>query len=92
MLETGGNGSDGASPKGAAPKWRFVLTPEQEARAASAFRKALDDSVLAYEVGQLGLFHEEDETFIQREVERMLYEQKLPNGGDKERRMIERLE
>src|ERR1035437_2134226 len=74
------------------PRSRFVLTPEQEARAVSAFQKALDGSVLAYEVGQLGLFHEDDEEWIRREVERMLYDQKLPNGGDKERKMIKRFE
>ena len=73
------------------PKGRFVLTPEQRQRAVTAFEKAIDASVLADDVGQLGLFDEDDETYIRREVERMLYEQKLPNGGDKEPRMIERL-
>ena len=85
-------GGDVPGPAKAGTPYRFVLTPEQSKRATLAFEKALDASVLAYDVGQLGLFHEDDETFIRREVERMLYDQKLPNGGDKERRMIERLE
>jgi hypothetical protein len=70
---------------------RFVLTEAQRQLAVQAFESALADSVLAYDIAQLGLFHDEDETFIRREVERMLYDQKLPNGGEKEKRMIERL-
>src|ERR1019366_9103511 len=70
----------------------YKLTAEQRARATAAFERVLDEAVLPYEVGQLGLWSDEDETFIRREVERLLYEPKLANGGDKERSMIERLE
>lgn len=57
----------------------------------AAFQSVLDTSVPAYEIGQLKLFHDEEERFIREEVERKLYDPQLPNGGSKERRMIERL-
>ena len=69
------------------------LKPPAEvvARIRAAFMRVLDAAVPAYEVGQLNLFHDEDEKFIRDEVDRKLYEPQLPNGGQKERRMIERL-
>jgi hypothetical protein len=88
--EAGSPKAEIRNPNSQRPRYEF--TPEQDRLAIAAFEKALDDSVLPYDVGQLGLFHEDDETFIQREIERLLYEQKLPDGGDKERSMIERLE
>ena len=49
-----------------------------------------------YELGQLVLFGgneeiDQVEKYLHKEVERMLYEPTLPNGGNKERAMIERL-
>jgi hypothetical protein len=70
---------------------RLELTAEQFARGRAAVLAALAESMPAYEMGQLSLFTDEDEDFIRREVERMLYEPSLPNGGGKERRVIERL-
>ena len=40
---------------------------------------------------KLGIFTEEEEAFIQKEVERLLFEPELPNAGDKEREIIKRL-
>jgi hypothetical protein len=40
---------------------------------------------------QLKLFDDSDEDFITKEVERKLYIPLLPNGGDKERKIVERL-
>ena len=84
---------DGTSGGPASKKpYSFVHTDEQRERATAAFEKALDDAVPVEDVARLGLLNDvEDEMFIRREVERMLYEQKLPNGGHKERKMIERL-
>jgi hypothetical protein len=56
-----------------------------------AFQSVLDAAVPAYEIGQLRLFLDADERFIKEEVERKLYDPQLPNGGSKERRVIERL-
>ena len=69
----------------------YELTPQQEARAVAAFESVLANAVVAYEVGQLGLFDDKDEEYIRKEGERMLYEPQLPRGGAKERRFIERL-
>lgn len=73
------------------PGYRYSLSPEQARRAREAFQSALDSAAPPYELGQLHLFHDDEESFIRKEVERMLYEPQLPNGGQKERRMIERL-
>lgn len=67
------------------------ISKATELRAIAAFEEVLESAVPAYEVGQLHLFHDEDETYIQSEVERKLYEPQLPNGGAKERKIIERL-
>ena len=73
--------------------------PTERARPAAWHRRtnALaveihDDAVPPYEMGQLNFFPDEDEKYIRQEVERMSYEPELPNGGDKERKIIARLE
>ncbi|MDE2099464.1 MAG: hypothetical protein KGL39_19590 [Patescibacteria group bacterium] len=48
-------------------------------------------SVEANSFWQLKLFGETEEDFIRKEVERKLYLSQLPNGGDMERRIVERL-
>jgi hypothetical protein len=72
--------------------YRNRVSPEAAARARAAFQAALAASMPPYELGQLNLFEEEEERFIRHEVERKLYTPVLPNGGDKERRVIDRLE
>jgi len=67
------------------------LSKETKLRGRAAFADVLESSNAAYEIGQLHLFHDEDEAYIQSEVERKLYEPKLPNGGNRERKMIARL-
>ncbi len=62
------------------------------AHARSEFERVLDAAVPAYELGQLGLFNDDIEGFIRKEVDRKLYEPKLPNAGDRERKWVERLE
>lgn len=68
----------------------YELSSEAVRRAREAFERVLASAVPAYEVGQLLLFHDDDEAFIRKEVERKLYEPALPNAGSKERKMIER--
>lgn len=57
----------------------------------AAFRQALAEARAPFQTGQQELFPEEDEAFIQHEVERLLYEPKLPNAGNRERRWIKKL-
>lgn len=61
-------------------------------RAREEFLRVLATASPPLEVGQLHLFHDDDEAFIAREVDRHLYDPRLPCAGDKERRMIARLE
>jgi hypothetical protein len=68
--------------------------PDQELlrRIRCAWEKDLKlRSVEANSFWQLKLFGETEEDFIRKEVERKLYIPELPNGGDKERRIVERL-
>jgi hypothetical protein len=67
------------------------FTPEMHAHARAVFRAAIATAMLPYQSGQLDLFTDEEEQYIQREVERMLYEPKLPNAGEQERMWMERL-
>jgi hypothetical protein len=60
-------------------------------RAQEEFRRALDAAALPYRMGQLELFSDEEEQFIQNEVERKLYKPKLPNAGSRERLWLEKL-
>jgi len=84
--------SDGGEkpPEGTAHQHSY--TPEQERRSTEAFEAIVAMSVVSYEMGQLEFFEPEDETYIRHEVQRMLYEPQLPNGGDKERHVIARLQ
>lgn len=62
------------------------------ARAIRAeFLRVLDDAVPPYGIEELKIFDPADEQFIAREVERKLYEPKLPFGGARERKITERL-
>jgi hypothetical protein len=69
----------------------YELSKQGRERARRSFEEALENSAPGYELGQLQLFAEEDERFIKREVERKLHDPGLPNGGNRERRIIERL-
>lgn len=60
-------------------------------RAQEEFRRALDAAILPQRIGQLELFSDEEEQFIQQEVERKLYKPKLPNAGQSERIYLEKL-
>lgn len=66
-------------------------TKEQAERAQAEFRRVLDASVPAYELGQQKLFHDDDENYIRREVDRKLYVPRLPDAGDQERKWLTRL-
>lgn len=70
---------------------RYVLTSDAQHRAQVEFRLALDASMLPYRMGQLELFSDEEEQFIQHEVERKLHKPKLPNAGPRERLWLEKL-
>jgi len=67
------------------------IPKEAEARVRREFERVLDEARPAYELHQLGRFTADEEAFIQQEVERMLYEPKVPNAGDAERRIVQRL-
>lgn len=67
------------------------ISKEVEARVRREFERVLDEALPAYELHKLGRFSAEDETFIQQEVERLLYEPQMPNAGEVERRIIKRL-
>lgn len=82
--------SDGASPAPGGEVWQHTFTPEQDKRLTAVFTEITAVTTLAFE-SQLEIFEPEDEAYIRREVDRMLYEPKLPNGGDKERHIIERM-
>jgi hypothetical protein len=69
----------------------FELSDEAERRVREDFEAVLASAVPAYDIGRLGIYSEEELRFINREVERKLYEPQVPNGGDKERHIIERL-
>jgi hypothetical protein len=64
---------------------------EADRRARREFQRVLDSAVLPYEMNQSGLFSAEEEAFMAKEVERLLYEPQLPNGADAERRIVKRL-
>ena len=70
---------------------RRSFTPRQKRAGVEAFKGIIATAVPAYQLGQLEIFEPDDEAYIRHEVERMLYEPKLPNGGDKERHVIARL-
>lgn len=70
----------------------YEISITAHARVRAEFERALDAAVPAYELGQLGLFNEDIEGYIKKEVDRKLYEPKLPNAGDRERKWVERLE
>src|SRR5438045_3920862 len=73
------------------PGGRAPLPPlEIREHMRAAFQSVLDAAVPTYEIGQLKL-DDEEERYIRAEVERKLYEPHLPNGGSKERRILERL-
>jgi hypothetical protein len=77
-------------PEGGPPP-AFVLGSALGADLYDDFFEALERSLVPYELGQQTLFKDEDEKFICDEVERKLYEPKLPCGGDKERKVIAKL-
>jgi hypothetical protein len=61
------------------------------ARARAAFFAVLDSAVSPLQMGQQEFVTDEEEQFIQREVERLLYEPTLPNAGPQERKDMEKL-
>ena len=69
----------------------YDITEAAAARARSAFRAALDEAVPPFRMGQQELFSDEEEQFLQNEVNRLLYEPKLPNAGARERKWVEAL-
>jgi hypothetical protein len=64
---------------------------EAHARARAAFFAVLDSAVSPLQMGQQEFVTDEEEQFIQREVERLLYEPTLPNAGPRERKWLEKL-
>ncbi|MGN6555246.1 MAG: hypothetical protein ACTHLW_16180, partial [Verrucomicrobiota bacterium] len=69
----------------------YTISQETALKVRDAFERALDSAAPAYELGQLHLFHDDEEEYIRKEVERRLYEPLLPSAGSKERRFVERL-
>jgi hypothetical protein len=68
------------------------INKELMRRIRARFERELEQSsVEANSFWQLKLFGETEEDFIRKEVERKLYIPQLPNGGDMERRIVERL-
>jgi hypothetical protein len=67
--------------------------PSSEAleRARAAFEAVLDAAVSPNQMGLQEFVTDEEEQFIQREVERLLYEPTLPNAGPRERKWLEKL-
>ena len=61
------------------------------ARVREIFERALESAMPGYELHELNLFDQAEEDYIRKEVERKLYEPKLANGGDSERRIVEKL-
>ena len=69
----------------------YKATEAQHAHAREAFLRVLDSAVPHYELHQLNRYPEADLDYINKEVDRLLYEPALANGGDKERKIAERL-
>lgn len=69
----------------------YGLSTEATARARREFERVLDSALPPYELHKLGRFTEEQERFIQQEVDRLLYEPQLPSAGDAERKIVKRL-
>lgn len=69
----------------------YEISKEAAESARTAFRRVIESALPAYELGQLNLFHDDDENHIRREVERKLYTARLPNAGDAERKWVTRL-
>ena len=68
------------------------INQELMRRIRAEFERVLEQtSVEANSFWQLKLFDETEEDFIRKEVDRKLYVPQLPNGGDMERRVVERL-
>ena len=57
----------------------------------TAIEAVMDSAIWPSQVRQLGLFTEEEEQFIFQEVDRKLWQPKLPNAGPKEREDMRRL-
>ena len=67
------------------------VNPAAWVRARAAFEAVLDAAVPPFQLGQQELFTDEEEQYLRREVERMLYEPTLPNAGTRERLWLEKL-
>ena len=67
------------------------ISKETAERVRREFQRALDSAAPPYELAKQGHFTDEEEAFIQKEVERLLFEPELPNAGDAERKIIKRL-
>src|ERR1700728_224824 len=71
---------------------KHEINKELMRRIRVAFERELDQSsVEANSFWQYKLFGDTDEDFIRKEVERKLYNPQLPNGGDMERKVVEKL-
>jgi hypothetical protein len=70
---------------------RNVISTETAERIREEFMEVLDTAVPPYEVAQLGRFSPEDEKIIQQSVGRLSFVPELPNAGDAERRIVQRL-
>ena len=68
-----------------------TITLAQHEGLRQAFESAFDAAVLPERIGQLELFSDEEERFLQQEVARLLYEPKLPSAMDAERKWVDQL-
>ena len=65
-----------------------IITLEEHAYVRQAFEAALDRAVPESRIAQLGIYTEQEEQYLRQEVDRMLWEPKLPNAGDQERKWL----
>ena len=68
-----------------------AITLEQHDLIRAAFESVIDTAMPPARLGQLEFFTDEEEQYIQHEVDRMLWEPILRNAGDKEREDLRRL-
>lgn len=65
-----------------------AITLEQHVRVRKAFEAVLDSAIDPSRPGQLELFSDEEEQYLQHEVQRMLWEPLLASAGDQERQWL----
>jgi hypothetical protein len=74
------------------PDWAVRIgSPEAHERARKAFNAVLDSAVSPEKMGQQEFVTDEEERYIQQEVDRLLHKPSLPNAGPAERKTVDKL-